>query len=196
MSGLQPATVLEALANQGERLVEGRGQTKLDFQLGCHPKVIRLADQTGPLADLVQEGGDDAAVQDTGKALVVGRGVEDGGDLVRASLEELLLRHAVGEPVDRFGAVNEARGVMMIPIPRRGVYRGVRGVDDARRVEGIDGVTITAKPDVTLVPLPEGRSYLGFIFATAGTAAAAELALREAHRRMHFIIDREVTIAQ
>jgi hypothetical protein len=112
------------------------------------------------------------------------------------SLEEVLLRHAVGEPLDRFGAVNAARGVMMIPIPRRGVYRGVRGVDDARRVAGIDDVTMTAKPGVTLVPLPEGRSYLGFIFASAGTAAAAELALREAHSRMQFIIDREVTLAR
>jgi hypothetical protein len=68
-------------------------------------------------------------------------------------------------------------------------------VDDARRVAGIDDVTITAKPDVTLVPLPEGRSYLGFIFATAGTAASAELAVREAHSRLEFIIDREVTLA-
>jgi hypothetical protein len=118
-----------------------------------------------------------------------------GADETLASLEEVLLRHAVGEPVDGFALVNEARAVMMIPIPRRGVFRGVRGVDDARRVAGIDDVTITAKPDVTLVPLPEGRSYLGFIFATAGTAAAAELAVREAHSRLEFIIDREVTLA-
>jgi hypothetical protein len=118
-----------------------------------------------------------------------------GADETLASLEEVLLRHAVGEPVDGFAVVNEARAVMMIPIPRRGVFRRVRGVDDARRVAGIDDVTITVKPDVTLVPLPEGRSYLGFIFATAGTAAAAELAVREAHSRLEFIIDREVTLA-
>jgi hypothetical protein len=38
----------------------------------------------------------------------------------------------------------------------------------------------------TLVPLPEGSSYLGFIFARANSAAAAEAALRSAHRRLRF----------
>ena len=59
---------------------------------------------------------------------------------------------------------------MMIPIPARGVYRGVSGVDAARLVDGVDDVTITAKPDQLLVPLPEGASYLGFIFAHGGTS--------------------------
>jgi biotin carboxylase len=119
-----------------------------------------------------------------------------GPDETLASLEEVLLRHALGETVDPYGAISDATGVMMIPIPRRGVYRGVRGVEKARRVAGIDDVTITAKADVTLVPLPEGRSYLGFIFATAGTPADAERALRRAHARLEFVIDREVTLVQ
>ncbi|HEU4694822.1 MAG TPA: hypothetical protein VFS23_40925, partial [Vicinamibacterales bacterium] len=74
--------------------------------------------------------------------------------------------------------------------------RGVRGLDEARTVADIDDVVITAKPDVTLIPLPEGRSYLGFIFATAATAALAEQALREAHRRLDFNIEREVPLAE
>jgi hypothetical protein len=111
-----------------------------------------------------------------------------------ASLEEVLLRHALGESLDALNVVKDATGVMMIPIPRRGVYRGVRGLDEARTVAGIDDVVITAKPDVTLVPLPEGRSYLGFIFATADTPDSVEQALREAHRRLDFAIEREVTV--
>ena len=100
----------------------------------------------------------------------------DGG---LATLEEVLLRHALGEPVDAYRRINRAvTGVMMIPIPRRGVYRGVSGVENARRIAGIDDVMITAKPDSTLVPLPEGRSYLGFIFATSDTPASVEEALR------------------
>ncbi len=117
-----------------------------------------------------------------------------GPDETLATLEEVLLRHALGEPVDAFTVVGDATGVMMIPIPRRGVYRGVRGLEEARRVTAIDDVTITAKPDVTLVPLPEGRSYLGFVFATAATAALAEQALRDAHRRLEFNIEREVPL--
>jgi hypothetical protein len=83
---------------------------------------------------------------------------------------------------------------MMIPIPRRGVYRGVSGVGNARRITGIDDVIITAKPDSTLVPLPEGRSYLGFIFATNDSPASVEEALRRAHESLDFSIDRDVTL--
>jgi len=85
---------------------------------------------------------------------------------------------------------------MMIPIPRPGVYRGVDGVENARRVAGVDDVVITAKADTRLVPLPEGRSYLGFIFATGTTPAVVENALRNAHASLDFAIDREVKLAR
>jgi hypothetical protein len=88
-----------------------------------------------------------------------------------------------------------ASGVMMVPIPRRGVYRGVSGVDEARAVAGVDDVRITAKPDAVIVPLPEGRSYLGFIFAHGVDAQAVEQSLRTAHSRLRFQIDRELPVA-
>jgi hypothetical protein len=106
------------------------------------------------------------------------------------SLEELLLRHALGEDVSGFTREQAASGVMMIPIPRRGIYKGVDGVDEARHVSGIEDIRITAKPDQQLVPLPEGKSYLGFIFAKAATSREVTAALREAHGRMRFRIDR------
>jgi biotin carboxylase len=111
-----------------------------------------------------------------------------------ASLEEVLLRHARGEDVSRVQREAGASAVMMIPIPRRGVFKGVAGVDAARRVAGVDDVRITAKPDVLVVPLPEGRSYLGFIFAHAATPAAAEDAVRRAHASLRFVIEREIEI--
>jgi biotin carboxylase len=111
-----------------------------------------------------------------------------------ASLEEVLLRHAVGEDVSGYERDAQASGVMMIPIPRRGVYRGAEGVDAARAVAGIDDVVITARPDTTLVPLPEGKSYLGFIFARGEDAGAVERALRDAHARLEFVIDRELAV--
>jgi hypothetical protein len=45
-----------------------------------------------------------------------------------------------------------------------------------------------------LVPLPEGRSYLGFIFARGRDAATVERALREAHALLRFSIERELTV--
>ena len=112
-----------------------------------------------------------------------------------ASLEEVLLRHAVGEDVSGYQAEPAAAGVMMIPIPRRGIYRGVKGLAAAAAVPGIGSVEITAKPDTALVPLPEGRSYLGFIFARASEPAQVEDALRAAHAKLRFSIDREVPLA-
>ena len=111
------------------------------------------------------------------------------------ALEELLLRHALGEDVRNYRRESCASGVMMMPIPRAGVYRGVENVDEARSVAFVDEVIITAKPDQHLVPLPEGASYLGFIFARASLGADVVASLREAHGRLRFGIDRELRLA-
>jgi hypothetical protein len=84
----------------------------------------------------------------------------------------------------------------MIPIPRRGVFRGASGIERAREVPGIDDVRITAKADQKLLPLPEGASYLGFIFAHGAEPASVERALRDAHARLEFTIDAEVPVVQ
>jgi formate-dependent phosphoribosylglycinamide formyltransferase (GAR transformylase) len=111
------------------------------------------------------------------------------------SLERILLRHAIGE--DLAGVIREpaASGVMMIPIPRAGVYQGVRGEAAARQVAGIEDLRLTIKPQARLVPLPEGRSYLGFLFARATDPAAVEQALRQAHACLTFEIGRALPVA-
>ena len=111
-----------------------------------------------------------------------------------ASLEELLLRHAMGQDVSSVARETAAAGVMMIPIPARGLLRHVEGVEDARSVPGVVDVHVTAKTDALLVPLPEGRSYLGFIFARTGDPLGVVSALRAAHARLHFRIEKEVPL--
>lgn len=103
-------------------------------------------------------------------------------------LEELLLRHALGDDsVTTLPLATPAAGVMMIPIPGAGgLYRGVRGVDAARAVPLMDGVEITAVPGQQFEPLPEGGSYLGFLFASGPDAACVETALRGAHQQLRF----------
>ncbi len=102
------------------------------------------------------------------------------------SLEELILRQALGleRPPDRLDG--RAAGVMMIPVPREGVLEEVEGLDAARAVEGIEEVAISAHPGERLVAWPEGSRYPGFIFARCASPADAEAALREAHRRLTF----------
>lgn len=114
------------------------------------------------------------------------------GDVL--SLEDVLLRHALGESAAEVRRESTAAGVMMIPIPARGVFRRVDGVDAARAVARVEDVIVTVKPDSILVPLPEGRSYLGFIFARDADARDVEAALRHAHARLRFTIERELPV--
>jgi biotin carboxylase len=110
------------------------------------------------------------------------------------SLEEILLAHALGEDVSRCRRESRASAVMMIPIPKKGLLKRVDGIEAARAVPDVEDVTITAKPDQLLEPLPEAGSYLGFIFARAATAEAADAAVRAAHERLAFTIEAGITV--
>lgn len=105
------------------------------------------------------------------------------------SLEELIIRHALGHDVTGVEREGVAAGVMMIPIPRAGILREVLGVDAAIAVADIEDVIITAHITQEILPPPEGASYLGFIFSRAETPDQVEAALREAHARLEFLID-------
>ncbi len=104
------------------------------------------------------------------------------------SLEEIVLRHSLGWSIDWKAMPHAAAGVMMIPIPQGGILQRVEGVDEARRLNGVEDVVITAKPRQILVPLPEGDSYLGFIFSRGATPGETESALRLAHQALRFTI--------
>ena len=117
-------------------------------------------------------------------------------DVPTVSLEHVLLRHALNEDISTVERENLAAAVMMIPIPRRGILKRVRGAEAARQVPFVDDVRITAKTDQLLEPLPEAGSYLGFIFARAGRAPDAEAAIRAAHRALHFDIDPAIDLVR
>ena len=91
--------------------------------------------------------------------------------------------------LDTLERERQPAGVMMIPIPRRGVLRATRGREAALAVAGIEEVTISAHVGQELVPLPEGSQYLGFIFARAASPEAVEDALRTGHQCLAFDID-------
>jgi len=112
----------------------------------------------------------------------------------RHALERVLLEHALGRSIDSYIREAEAVAVMMIPIPARGLFKGVTGEEAARAVPGVIGLHITAKHDQLLETLPEAGSYLGFIFAHGATAADAEAAVRDAHRCLTFEIGRPLPV--
>ena len=104
------------------------------------------------------------------------------------TLEEIIVRHALGMPIPSLQRERLAAGVMMIPIPGAGTLQEVRGVTEAKGVPLIEDVQITAHPGERLVPFPEGSRYPGFIFARGETPAVVEAALRDAHRRLEFVL--------
>ena len=104
------------------------------------------------------------------------------------SFEELILRRALGLPLDRLTREGAASGVMMLPIPRSGVLQEVGGQGAALAVAGVTGLEVSIAPGKRVTPLPEGDRYLGFLFARGKTAVAVEQALRIAHSRLDVVI--------
>ncbi|PYO60445.1 MAG: hypothetical protein DMD28_13050 [Gemmatimonadetes bacterium] len=120
-------------------------------------------------------------------ALRFGTG-DEGTEKGWVSLEELIIRHALAMELPTLERERQAAGVMMIPVPGAGELRELRGVEAARAVPLVEDVAITAHRGQRLVPLPEGARYPGFIFARGPGPAEVEAALRDAHRRLEFVL--------
>ena len=116
-----------------------------------------------------------------------------GGDCARSldqgdfNLEELTLTLATGKPVST-QPLEDARGVMMIPVKQAGILRRVEGLSEALKVEHIESIDIIMREGHELIPLPEGNQYPGYIFARAETPDAVIQALREAHAKLNFVV--------
>jgi biotin carboxylase len=117
-----------------------------------------------------------------------------GGDCARLlqfgtghGLEDLVIAHALGRPLP-IEPQEGAAGVLMIPISTAGILRRIEGITRARAVPYIEDIVISIREGYELVPLPEGGSYLGFIFAHAPTPEQAEAALRQAHDMLRVVV--------
>lgn len=108
----------------------------------------------------------------------------DGG----MSLEELILRQAVGEDISAIQREKAAAGVMMLPIPKEGTLQDLKGVEKAKMVPGIEDVIITIPAGQPVAPMHKGGKYLGFIFARGDSPEAVETAIREAYSRLEVVI--------
>jgi hypothetical protein len=121
------------------------------------------------------------------------RALRFGPELI--SLEELLVRQAVGLIGSEVTREAIASGVMMIPVPENGILERVEGVEEASASENIASLEITARLHDKIVAWPEGSSYLGFIFARADEPEKVEQALREAHGKLKFVVRAELPVS-
>ncbi len=157
------ATVAAAAAALGLR--EGAVHAELRLGADGRPVVIEVAARSiGGLCS---------------RALRFGAGV---------SLEEVIVRHAVGAGLNGLRREARASGVMMLPIRAAGVLDKVSGQAEAMAVDGVVGLEISIPVGRPVVPLPEGDRYLGFVFARGLTPADVELALRRAEAAIDVVI--------
>ncbi len=103
-----------------------------------------------------------------------------------STLEELIVRDALDEPVYSYRREKDAVGVMMLPVPGRGIVRKIYGKQEAKQVPCITDVVITVREGEELIPLPESGKYPGFIFSRAKRPVEVERALRKAHSLLKF----------
>jgi hypothetical protein len=114
------------------------------------------------------------------------------GELI--GLEELLLRHALEMPGSHAERESRASGVMMIPVPRSGIFSGVEGMAESEATPGVREILITARVHDFIAAWPEGSSYLGFIFAAGEVPEFVEEALRQSHKKLHFQITERLAV--
>lgn len=161
-------------------------------------EVVRITQQAttalglveGPIhAELRITKGRPYVIEVAGRSIggICGRALTFG--LLDTPLEVLILRHALGRRNPGLRRKPTPSGVMMLPIPRSGVFRGMRGLDEAQRVRGVTAIDITAPVGAKLSTVPEADRYLGFIFATGSSPEDVEASLRDAHRNLEVQID-------
>jgi biotin carboxylase len=105
---------------------------------------------------------------------------------LQQKLEELVINGMCGIMPD-IGDEAESAGVLMIPITDHGILQRVEGLTEAMQTEFVRDIEIHIRPGYELIPLPEGASYLGFIFAQAPTFEQTYDALKSAYSKMRFV---------
>lgn len=103
------------------------------------------------------------------------------------SLEEVILRQALGLSINSL-SVEASAGVLMIPVPKQGILKRVEGLLEANKIEFIEDINIQLRDGYELIPLPEGNSYLGFVFAKAPSYEQVEQALRKAYQCLNVVV--------
>jgi biotin carboxylase len=166
LSAREQAQVVDAVARAADAigLDEGPVHAELRAPRDRRPVVLELAARSiGGLC---------------GRVLRFGAGI---------SLEEVIVAHAVGlDPGELVRAGEPASGVMMLPVHEPGVLVEVTGEDKARAVAGVRDLVVTVRVGEALVPLPEGHSYAGFLFAAGDSPEEVVASLRAAAARLRF----------
>ena len=143
----------------------------------------------GPIHSEFRVGNDDVRVLEVAARSIgglCGRSLQFG--MLGASLETLILRHALGYPSVVLDPKSPATGVMMLPIPGPGVLHAVDGQKQALATDGVVDLEITVPIGQRVLALPEGDRYLGFLFARGQDSDEVEESLRKGFAELRIVI--------
>ncbi len=101
-------------------------------------------------------------------------------------LEELVILGMCGVKPD-ISENAQAAGVLMIPVTNTGLLKRVEGLTKAMQTEHVVDIEIHIREGYKLTPLPEGASYLGFIFAQAPDYDQVYQSLKSAYQHLKFV---------
>ena len=105
------------------------------------------------------------------------------------SLEELILCSSLGRNVEKTKLIERAKGVMMMPIEKRGILREIIGIEAALSVRGITDLQTTIRLNEILEPLPKGGRYLGFLFAEGKDQDMVKKVLKKAWSKIEVVYE-------
>ena len=112
------------------------------------------------------------------------------GQLIEFSLgqklEEIIIQGLCGHLPEASEQVHSA-GVLMIPVTDAGILQRIEGMTEALQVPYVKDLEIHIAPGYELIPLPEGSSYLGFIFAQGPDYRLTYQALKDAYQKLRFV---------
>jgi len=145
--------------------------------------------RTGPLHAEVRITRDGIAIIEIGARPIGGMCARAHNYCLGLDYSEIVLRNALGDPVEVRYNSHIPAGVMMVPVPGAGRLVGVEGVEEARRVHGVRDVFIMARPGDVIRTFPEQGCYLGFILATGSSTREVEQSLNQSHSLLQFELE-------
>ena len=114
-------------------------------------------------------------------------------DRSRCAIEDVLLAHAGGRPIERYGHEAIASGVLALTAPHAGRLREVEGLDAARGVEWVTRVETTIEVGALVGgPSSDGGYPVVCVFAQGVQPGDVIATLQDASARLRIVVDREV----
>jgi len=84
---------------------------------------------------------------------------------------------------------SNSSGVLMIPIPKEGIFKGLKNIDKAEAIEEIVNIELSLPIGTYVKKPPFTERYLGFVFANGMTNSVTKEALMQCDKILDPIIE-------